>query len=141
MSWPKGAPERVTIAEGLPDFLTWAQRGERVIGVWAGSDGDPRLGAIVPDGWTVTIRTDPDGAGEAYAKRWAAILPRGCKVLRPASEAERKVHDAVEAVRQAATVGELELVEALCARDGSAVDARVYAAARKRRLDLQPRGV
>ena len=139
LSWPADASRRVTISEGLPDFLTWAQKGERVIGVWSGSDGDPRLAAIVPDGWTVTIRTDPDGAGERYAQAWRALLSPRCKVLRPAAPDVRDVHNALEAVELATSIDDVELIEALCLRGGR-LDPRVYSAAQKRRGELQARG-
>ena len=91
--WPEGEPLRVVVAEGCPDFLTWAVRWSEaalyapaVLGLWAGS-WTPEVAARVPDGARVAVRPHRDPAGNHYAWRevWASLVPRlGLgNVLRP----------------------------------------------------------
>lgn len=81
-------PDGVIVAEGVPDFLTWAThyrtdalRPVAVLGVIAGSWTEA-LAARVPDGVDVWIRTHADEAGHKYADRIAATLASRCPVAR-----------------------------------------------------------
>lgn len=81
-------PDGVLVAEGVPDFLTWAThyradavRPVAVLGVIAGSWTE-ELAARVPDGMDVWIRTHADEAGHKYADRIAATLASRCHVAR-----------------------------------------------------------
>jgi len=72
-AWFEGAPMDVIIAEGEPDFLTWAvsssdanDRPPAVLGVVAGA-WSADIAARIPDGSRVVIRTHRDAAGDAYA--------------------------------------------------------------------------
>jgi len=82
-------PNRVTIVEGEPDFLTWATRPKRrpfaVLGIVSGS-WCPAIDARIPKGTTVVIRTDNDRAGDAYAAQMKATLRRGRFVSRSCRE-------------------------------------------------------
>jgi hypothetical protein len=80
----------VVIAEGEPDFLTWAtwasdanEAAPAVLGVVAGSWSD-ELAARVPDGTPVAVRTHADEAGEKYADRICASVAGRCRVTRRA---------------------------------------------------------
>lgn len=84
---PEG-PIRVVVAEGVPDFLTWATRhgdadedAPAVLGVISGS-WTPELAAKIPDGCRVIVRTDHDQAGDKYAETIRASLATRCEVLR-----------------------------------------------------------
>ncbi len=77
-------PGRILIAEGEPDFLTWATKGlddVATIGIVAGS-WTPDIAARLPDGAEVLIRTDPDGPGDKYAEYIYETLADRCAVLR-----------------------------------------------------------
>lgn len=81
-------PDGVIVAEGVPDFLTWATHYRRdalrpvaVLGVIAGSWTET-IAARVPDGVDVWIRTHADVAGHKYADRIAATLASRCPVAR-----------------------------------------------------------
>jgi len=73
-SWASAAaPLDVVIAEGEPDFLTWATRVNdsceappAILGVVAGAWGDA-LADRIPDGSRVVIRTHQDTSGNRYA--------------------------------------------------------------------------
>ncbi len=85
------APLRVVIAEGEPDFLTWATRfsdadetAPLVIGVGGGSWSDA-FARRVPSGSRVIIRTDHDRAGDRYAECVRASLAGRCAVRRSLS--------------------------------------------------------
>ncbi len=86
--WPPGAPLRVVVAEGDPDFLTWAARAARhdpplaVLGVESGGWTEA-IAARVPDGAHVAIRTHQDAAGDKYAAEVARTLAKRCKLYRP----------------------------------------------------------
>lgn len=76
------------IAEGEPDFLTWAARqsdtceqGPAVLGVESGS-WTQEIADRIPDGARVVIRTHADKAGEDYAQRIGLTLAGRCEVLR-----------------------------------------------------------
>jgi hypothetical protein len=78
----------VVIAEGEPDWLTWASRqpeanedGPAVFGVESGA-WTPDIAARIPDGVTVVIRTHLDDAGDRYAAKIAGTLRDRCEVLR-----------------------------------------------------------
>jgi hypothetical protein len=89
-----GEPSAVTVkrvgllvAEGVPDFLTWAthwgdaaENAPAVLSVISGSWSDT-LAARVPSGTTVTIATHNDAGGDKYASQIASTLAR-CDVRR-----------------------------------------------------------
>jgi len=80
------APREVWIVEGGPDFLTAVSvlgegPGHAVLGIFAGS-WTAELAAKIPAGARVVIATDPDGAGETYARRIAATLAGRCELMR-----------------------------------------------------------
>lgn len=91
-------PPLLVIAEGVPDFLTWAAWGgdsdesaPAVLGIVAGSWTD-EIAERVPTGLPVAVRTHRDlpdpahpgkrPAGLAYADRICASLARRCEVYR-----------------------------------------------------------
>lgn len=85
---PGGVPSRIVVAEGQPDYLTWATRFSDadetapailgvVSGAWTGGIADR-----VPDGSRVVIRTHQDEAGEKYARVIYVSLRGRCKILR-----------------------------------------------------------
>jgi DNA primase len=87
--WPAGVPLRVVIAEGEPDFLTWATRSSdaeasafAVLGLPGSGAWSAALAGRVPDGARVVVRTDADEAGDRYAHAVAASLVPRCEVLR-----------------------------------------------------------
>lgn len=86
--YAEGEPMRVAIAEGEPDFLTWATRTRdadptppAVFGIGSGA-WSPEVAGRVPDAARVTIRTHADDAGEKYARHVADTLARRCTLLR-----------------------------------------------------------
>jgi len=86
--WPAGAPLRLVVTEGEPDFLTWATRygdaqddAPGAIGVWAGG-WTAEIAARVPDGARVTILAHADDKGDRYAARIFRDLAARCTVLR-----------------------------------------------------------
>ena len=87
-SCPESVPVRIIVAEGEPDFLTWATRfsdadetAPAVLGVVSGS-WTSGIAERLPDGARVTIRTDPDDAGERYACAVFESLRGRCTILR-----------------------------------------------------------
>jgi hypothetical protein len=80
---------RVVICEGEPDWLSWctwlSEQGDAketaVLGVVNKSWTD-EIGARVPDGTTVVVRTHLDEAGDRYAEEINASLGPRCSVLR-----------------------------------------------------------
>lgn len=85
--WPPDAPLRMVIAEGAPDFLTWATEraddpyGPAVLGLWAGA-WTPEIAARVPDGAAVVVWTDDNDAGHRYADGVRSTLTPRCGVMR-----------------------------------------------------------
>lgn len=86
-SWDPG-PAQVVIAEGEPDFWTWAVRTplhrpatRATIGIWSGA-WTAELAARIPDGATVAVWTDQDPAGNRYAQTIADSLAGRCSVIR-----------------------------------------------------------
>jgi hypothetical protein len=86
------APERrslrIVIAEGEPDFLTWATHFSDacidvpvVLGVVAGAWSE-ELAARIPLGARVIVRTHHDVAGNRYAESICRTLSSRCAVLR-----------------------------------------------------------
>lgn len=78
----------IIIAEGEPDFLTWAtfygeaaESAPMVLGVVSGSWTD-ELAAAVPDSTLVIVRTHRDDAGAKYADRICSTLAERCDVRR-----------------------------------------------------------
>jgi len=78
----------VFVAEGVPDWLTYAtawgdaaEDAPAVLGVESGS-ATPEIAARIPDGAEVVIATDPDEAGERYARAWRDLLIDRCEVKR-----------------------------------------------------------
>jgi hypothetical protein len=78
----------LVIAEGEPDWLTWAtglvaRGGPRaaVLGVWSGA-WTPEIAARIPDRTRVAIRTHLDDDGDRYAAIIADTLTRRCQVFR-----------------------------------------------------------
>jgi 5S rRNA maturation endonuclease (ribonuclease M5) len=80
----KGPPARVVIAEGEPDYLTWASRlpagAWAVLGLPGSGAWTAALAARIPSGSEVVIRTDPDAAGDRYAERVREDLGGRCAV-------------------------------------------------------------
>lgn len=81
-------PEHLVVAEGEPDFLTWATRGSLLdvrrwatLGIESGAWTE-QIAARVPDGARVTIATDHDEPGERYAAAVAKTLEGRCVLLR-----------------------------------------------------------
>jgi hypothetical protein len=81
----------VELAEGVPDWLRLVlDRGARCAkgdrpAVWGVTSGSaiPAVAGVVPEGWTVAIRTHDDQSGDKYAARWQELLtPRGCNLRR-----------------------------------------------------------
>lgn len=92
MGAPLESARRVIVAEGVPDFLTWAtQYGDAaedapaVLGVIAGS-WTSEIAATIPSGWTVIIRTHQDAAGDKYAETIRASLAGRCACKRARSD-------------------------------------------------------
>lgn len=84
------------IAEGVPDWLRLAcersgmQRRPVVWGVTSGG-AQPELAALVPEGWTVALRTHADKPGEEYATGWSGLLAkRGCSLWRVPTENQKR---------------------------------------------------
>jgi len=81
LAWLRGqrTPERVVIAEGEPDFLTWATRlndpATALLGIVSGS-WTTALANRVPVGCRVDVRVDRDEAGARYFAEIEASLKR-----------------------------------------------------------------
>jgi CHC2 zinc finger len=87
-TWPDGVPLRIVVAEGEPDFLTWATQfsdadatAPAVIGVVSGS-WTSGIADRIPTGTRVIIRTDGDDPGKKYAKAIYESLRGRCTILR-----------------------------------------------------------
>lgn len=87
LAWLRGQrqPERVVIAEGEPDFMTWAVRlndpATATIGIISGS-WHAALANRFPIGCRVDVRVDHDEAGERYFREIESGLRRRCFVFR-----------------------------------------------------------
>jgi hypothetical protein len=84
---PNGGPD-VVIAEGEPDWLTWASRisdanetPSATLGVFAGA-WTPAHAARIPAGARVVVRTHHDNTGDAYADFIVATFAERCRVFR-----------------------------------------------------------
>jgi hypothetical protein len=85
--WPAHEPFRVVVAEGEPDFLTWATRfsdanatAPALLAVVAGAWTE-EIASRVPDGARVIIRTHRDASGGQYAEQIkASSVGRRCDV-------------------------------------------------------------
>jgi hypothetical protein len=90
---PSGPPRTVVVAEGEPDFLTWATQVRHgsseivmptdtaVFGIFSGSWSD-ELATRIPTGSKVAIRTHNDKTGDRYAATIAKSLQDRCDVYR-----------------------------------------------------------
>lgn len=91
---PGGAPARVVVAEGEPDYLTWASRlrssSWAVLGLPGSGAWTRELADRIPSGSEVVIRTDPDAAGDRYAARIIEDLGGRCAVRVSHAEARRE---------------------------------------------------
>lgn len=107
-AWPERAEARVVIAEGEPDFLSWALRATvAVLGIAGSGQWTEGIAERVPAGTTVIIRTDQDDAGDFYAEVITRALWGRCTMLETdpaARRARRETRPArqAEARRQAA---------------------------------------
>jgi hypothetical protein len=83
-------PERIVIAEGEPDFLTWAVRVRdprtAVLGIVSGS-WSQAFSERVPVGCRVDIRVDHDQAGDRYFAEIAKALKRRTPAVFRSTEA------------------------------------------------------
>jgi len=77
---PEGWGGELVVAEGMPDFLSWAitfsdadEAAPAVLGLTAGS-WTPDLAGRVPDGTRVILATHADAAGDRYAAAVAATF-------------------------------------------------------------------
>jgi hypothetical protein len=83
---------RIVIAEGEPDFLTWATRfsdadadAPAVLGIVSGSWAAD-VADRIPDGAVVLVWCDDDEAGDRYARAIYESLHPRCEVLRCGTE-------------------------------------------------------
>lgn len=86
--WCSGGRLHIFVAEGEPDYLAlaclWSDADDEtpaVLGIVAGA-WTPAIAARIPDDTIVTIATDPDDAGDRYARDVAATLADRCDVRR-----------------------------------------------------------
>lgn len=80
----QGSPAALVVAEGEPDYLTWASRlGGRwgVIGLPGSGAWTSELAHRIPRGSLVVVRTDPDPAGDDYAATIAEQLAGRAQVI------------------------------------------------------------
>ena len=82
-------PLRVIVAEGEPDFLTWATRfsdaneeAPLVLALTGPGSWSQEIADRIPDGARVTIWTDHDDAGNRYASNVFESLAPRCTILR-----------------------------------------------------------
>lgn len=85
-------PDRVVIAEGEPDFLTWATHGALLdarrwvtLGIVSGA-WTQEIADRIPEGAEVIVRTDADAQGEKYAQAIVQTLGTRAWVSRAALE-------------------------------------------------------
>jgi hypothetical protein len=93
--WPKGSPPpRLVVAEGEPDYLTWATRTttDAVLGLGGNGQWTEGIAHRIPAKTKVLIRTDRDDAGDAYAEEIATTIGPRCTVWEsdPEDRAERR---------------------------------------------------
>ncbi len=85
--WPGDAPLRIVVAEGDPDYLTWAARAVQydpplaVLGIESGGWTD-EIARRIPNNARIIVRTHHDEAGERYAAKVIATLAHRCTVMR-----------------------------------------------------------
>ena len=87
--WPDWAPSHlVVIAEGEPDWMTWAVKVPlhqipeyATLGIFSGS-WTSEIAARIPDGSKVVVWTDQDAAGDKYAASIVETLITRCDVMR-----------------------------------------------------------
>lgn len=91
--WWQG-PLRFVVAEGEPDFLTWAtcygdaaQDAPAVLGVVSGS-WTKEIADRIPNDSVISLRTHQDEAGNQYALKIKDTLAGRCKLLRPKETTE-----------------------------------------------------
>lgn len=91
--WWQG-PIRFVVAEGEPDFLTWAtsygdaaQDAPAVLGVVSGS-WTQEIADRIPSDSVISLRTHQDEAGNQYALKIKDTLAGRCKLLRPKETTE-----------------------------------------------------
>lgn len=85
-------PPQVIVAEGEPDWLTWAARqstwreqGPACFGIEAGSWSQD-IADRIPDRSSVVVRTHHDEPGERYAEQVASTLRGRCQLFRSLPE-------------------------------------------------------
>ena len=86
--WPAVEPLGVVVCEGEVDWLTWATRwgdcadtAPAVLGMWSGG-WTAEIGARLPAGCKVVVRTHADTAGDKYAAQVTTSLDVRCVVAR-----------------------------------------------------------
>jgi len=100
-AWSEQSDKRLVIAEGEPDFLTWAMRATvAVLGIAGNGQWTEGVAERVPAGTTVIIRTDQDDAGDLYAEVVTRTLWGRCTILETNPEA-RRARRATRPARQA----------------------------------------
>jgi len=100
-AWSEWSDKRLVIAEGEPDFLTWAVRATvAVLGIAGNGQWTEGIAERVPAGTTVIIRTDQDDAGDLYAEVITRTLWGRCTILETDPEA-RRARRATRPARQA----------------------------------------
>jgi DNA primase len=104
-AWPERVERRVVIAEGEPDFLTWATRALAVLGIAGSGQWTEAIAQRIPAGTTAIIRTDQDDAGDLYAEVITRTLWGRCTVLETEPEA-RRARRATRPARQAEARGQ-----------------------------------
>jgi hypothetical protein len=80
----KGAPSRLIIVEGEPDWTTWSSRvgdGVAVIGIGSGL-WTVEHAEKIPAGLEVIVRTHQDDAGNRYAEHIVGTINNRCPVWR-----------------------------------------------------------
>jgi len=118
-SGKEGKPRTVLVAEGEPDFLTWASvvrwtdspaEDVAVLGLVSGSWTD-ELTARIPSRCTVHVRTDGDDAGARYLDKVRKALAGRCSVYRAVRTDKRDDNDLLRD-------GELPHLEGVPFREG-----------------------
>lgn len=100
-TWSEQSDKRLVIAEGEPDFLTWAMRATvAVLGIAGNGQWTDGIAERVPAGTTVIVRTDQDDAGDLYAEIITRTLWGRCTILETNPDA-RRARRATRPARQA----------------------------------------